>query len=151
MSIEGNADLENIIRSSKATSIAQVCGLGNAVRRIERGSVIKIISNDKMKEEYDRKFAASLLHDRMTEAISATVPDLDLMFAQHVPAPLQYIHIHAGGSDPRDALREANKSLGLALGEEEIEYLVEAYKIGGPISRDPTDAELFMFAQVNSE
>lgn len=134
--------------SSKATSIAQVCGLGHAVKRIERGTVIDIISNGK---PYDKNLAASLLHDRMTQTLTSTTPNLELMFAQHEPAPLQHIPMHAEGKDPRDALRDANRTLGLALDESEIEYLVEAYALDGPVGRDPTDAEVFMFAQVNSE
>ena len=134
--------------SSKATSIAQVCGLGNVVRRIERGTIIKIVSKD---TEYDKILAGSLLHDRMTQTLSVTAPNLELMFAQNAPAPPQLIPMHAEGSDPRDALRQANKNLGLALDATEIDYLVEAYAMSGPIARDPTDAELFMFAQVNSE
>lgn len=134
--------------SSKATSIAQVCGLGHAVKRIERGTVIDIISNG---NPYDKNLAASLLHDRMTQTLSTKAPDLELMFAQHEPAPLQHIPMHAEGKDPRDALRDANRTLGLALDESEIEYLVEAYALDGPVGRDPTDAEVFMFAQVNSE
>ena len=117
------------------------------VRRVERGVLFKLMS----KNTYDRSLAASLLHDRMTQTISREAPDLELMFAQNAPAPPQLIPMHTEGSDPRDVLYHANKSLGLALGSLEIDYLVEAYSMNGPIARDPTDAELFMFAQVNSE
>lgn len=117
------------------------------IRRIERGIVFKLL----FKTTYDKNLAAGLLHDRMTQILSQEAPDLELMFAQNVPAPPQLIPMHAEGSDPRDVLRQANKSLGLALDSSEIDYLVEAYSMDGQIARDPTDAELFMFAQINSE
>ena len=117
------------------------------VRRVERGVLLKVVSTN----TYDRNLAASLLHDRMTQTLSYEAPDPELMFAQNAPAPPQLIPMHTDDSDPRDVLRQANKSLGLALGSLEVDYLVEAYSMDGPIARDPTDAELFMFAQVNSE
>ena len=117
------------------------------VRRIERGIVLKLV----FKDSYNKDLAASLLHDRMTQTLSHKAPDLELMFAQNAPTPPQLIPMHAAGSDPRDVLRHANKTLGLALDSSEIDYLVEAYSMDGPIARNPTDAELFMFAQVNSE
>jgi len=135
--------------SSKATSIARVCGLSHVVHRIERGTIITIIP--KANNGYDKDLAAKSLHDRMTETLSSTAPDLEKMFAQSAPDPLQHIPMHAEGSNPRDALRKANKTLCLALDESEIDYLVKAYALNGPIARDPTDVELFMFAQVNSE
>ncbi len=134
--------------SSKGTSIAQVCGLGNEVKRIERGTVFTILPKG---DGYDTGLASRLLHDRMTQAASLTAPDLEVMFAQSSPAPLQHIRIHTEGTDPRDVLRQASKTLGLALDESDVDYLVKAYAMDGPIARDPTDAELFMYAQVNSE
>ena len=133
--------------SSKATSIAHVCGFENVVKRIERGIIYKITSET----DYDTNLANNSLHDRMTQTLSATVPNLELMFKEHTPAPLQLIDIHAQGTDPRQALQRVNKTLGLALSDSEIEYLVKAYALDGPIARSPTDAELFMFAQINSE
>lgn len=136
--------------SSKATSIAHVCGLqllGN-VQRIERGTVIKVSHRG---QRYNEKLAQDLLHDRMTQTLSQDSPNLELMFAQRVPAPVGYIRLNAGGSDPKQVLREANKTLGLALDEAEIDYLVRMYGPDGPVARDPTDAELFMFSQINSE
>lgn len=135
--------------SSKATSIAQVCGLAQTVHRIERGTMITIIPE--ADAGYDKDLAASLLHDRMTETLTSTAPDLENMFGSSGPAPLQHIPMHGKGNDPRLALRNANKTLGLALDESEIEYLIKAYSMDGPLARNPTDAELFMFAQVNSE
>ena len=130
--------------SSKATSIAQVCGFGNAIRRIERGTIFTIIHG----MVYDTEKAASLLHDRMTETISGHIPDLEVMFAQGIPAPAKVIPMFEHGSESRQALAEANKFLGLALDKAEIEYLIDAYR---SLGRSPFDIELFMFAQVNSE
>ncbi|MCJ1299197.1 hypothetical protein MMC08_001989 [Hypocenomyce scalaris] len=135
--------------SSKATSIAHVCGLGNVVRRVERGMVVTV----KLEKPLEDGLApfADLLHDRMTQTFSAEAPDLAAMFAEHAPAPAQMIEMHNEGSDPRKALEEADKSLGLALDASEIDYLVNAYAKNGPLARSPIDVELFMFAQVNSE
>ena len=69
--------------SSKATSIAQVCGFGNVVKRIERGTIVKITSND----EFDAEKAKKELHDTMTQELSMHMPDLELMFGEHTPAP----------------------------------------------------------------
>ena len=130
--------------SSKATSVAQVCGFGNAIRRVERGTMFTIIS----KKEFSTDKAARLLHDQMTETISTHVPDLEAMFAEGVPAPAKVISLFENKTDPHQALQEVNKSLGLALDESEIEYLINAYR---SLDRSPYDTELFMFAQVNSE
>ena len=73
------------------------------------------------------------------------------MFQQHNPLPASIISFVDAKTSPREALQMANRRLGLALEASEIDYLVEAYSIGGPIGRSPTDVEIFMFAQVNSE
>ncbi|KAI9879332.1 MAG: hypothetical protein M1830_008853 [Pleopsidium flavum] len=135
--------------SSKATSIAHVCGLGKTIKRIERGMVISII-RDKPSNTGSIPFA-DLLHDRMTQTIGFEPPDLSVMFAEHAPAPAQVIPMHTEGAGPRHALEEANRKLGLALDRSEIDYLVNAYSLQGPLARNPFDVELFMFAQVNSE
>lgn len=135
--------------SSKATSIAQVCGLGNVVRRIERGICISVVLGDG--QEVDEKVALDFLHDRMTESISKNEPDLQAMFAQHEPKPLTTVNLSGTEKSSTTVLQEANKNLGLALDASEIQYLADAYTRGGPVGRDPTDVELFMFAQVNSE
>lgn len=83
--------------------------------------------------------------------ISTTHPDFSLMFAEHRPAPARSIPLWTARVNPSDALQNANRSLGLALDPSEIQYLEEAYGPGGQLNRDPTDVELFMFAQVNSE
>lgn len=134
--------------SSQATSIAQVCGLRQSVKRIERG--MKVSCLRKSGEDYKDGYL-DVLHDRMTQIIGKDEPDLNLMFSEHEPLPLKTIPLHEGDKSPKQILQEANKELGLALDESEIEYLAEAYGPNGAIARDPTDVELFMFAQVNSE
>jgi len=133
--------------SSKATSIAHVCGLGGMVKRIERG----IVFAAKFAASSDRESIPNpdALHDRMTESISTQPPDLNAMFSQLPPQPLQRVHLSQSPDGPRSALEAANKSLGLALDASEMEYLIDAYT--NQLRRDPTDVELFMFAQVNSE
>ena len=121
--------------SSKATDIARNCGL-NSVSRIERGTLFFIDA----KERLDRERVGALLHDRMTESVLASLDEAEGMFTHVAPRPL--------GRVPLAQLDEANTRLGLALNAEEIAYLREAYRT---IGRDPTDAELTMFAQANSE
>ena len=133
--------------SSKATSIAWVCGFDQNIKRIERGTVITVVG---LREEEAQRFI-ELLHDPMIETINTHIPDLAAMFAQHPPASLGIIGGDSDQEDRRAAIEQANKSLGLALDASEIDYLVNAYAPGGPLSRPPTDVELFMFAQVNSE
>ena len=135
--------------SSKATSIAYVCGFNKIVKRIERGIVFTIFT-DKPFNGTDVSFANDL-HDRMTETLTSQPPDLEAMFGDHQPRPARVIEMPTEGSDPRVVLEEANKSLGLALDASEIEYLLQAYNTQGPLARSPFDVELFMFAQVNSE
>jgi len=132
--------------SSKATSIAHVCGLGNIIR-IERGTIVKIESD----KEYDTELAAKLLHDPMTQMLSTKMPDLEAMFGEEPPAPAELIDLYTAENTPMEALKSADKKLGLALDESELQYLVQAYSKDGPLARSPYDVELFMFAQVNSE
>ncbi|KAL2860750.1 phosphoribosylformylglycinamidine synthase, partial [Aspergillus lucknowensis] len=134
--------------SSQATGIAYVCGLGKYVRRIERG--IKISCLRPENGEYSPGFK-DVLHDRMTQLISQDEPELQLMFSEHSPLPLETIPLSGSDKSPKEVLQDANKRLGLALEASEIDYLAEAYGPNGPLARDPTDVELFMFAQVNSE
>jgi phosphoribosylformylglycinamidine synthase len=124
--------------SSKASDIAQVCGLG-FVARIERGVQYRI-------EGARTPLApmAALLHDRMTEAVLARAAEATALFASHAPRPLAHVPL-AGG---RAALEAANRELGLALNATEIDYLFAAFT---RLGRDPTDVELMMFAQANSE
>jgi phosphoribosylformylglycinamidine synthase len=117
--------------SSKATDIARNCGLAG-VKRIERGTVYYVRGGG--------KDLAPALHDRMTETVLRSFDEAGRLF-EHVPArPLQILSMKG--------IRDVNRQLGLALSEDEIEYLEKAYRGMG---RDPTDAELTMFAQANSE
>lgn len=127
--------------SSKATDIAKNTGL-DTVKRIERGIAYYLegeISSS------DRQIIATLLHDRMVETVFDRLEDAEQLFVRQQPAPQTSVDILGGG---RAALVEANKSLGLALAEDEIDYLVESFKTLG---RNPIDVELMMFAQANSE
>ena len=127
--------------SSKATDIAHHCGL-DSVRRIERG-VAYYLQGDLTTA--DLKHLAGLLHDRMTEQVVWGEIEAQDLFAQQSPAPLVTVDVLGQGAI---ALNQANQSLGLALSEDEIEYLVESFTVLG---RNPTDVELMMFAQANSE
>ena len=135
--------------SSKATSIAHVCGLKKVVKRIERGIVFTVTFNREM--SFDVAAHADLFYDRMTQTLSSLPPDLDTLFAKHAPAPATVIDLYGQGVNARQALQEANRSLGLALDDSELDYLIQAYGASGPLARNPYDVELFMFAQVNSE
>ncbi|KAK0641506.1 CobB/CobQ-like glutamine amidotransferase domain-containing protein [Cercophora newfieldiana] len=132
--------------STKATSIAHVCGLEKQIHRIERGRVITV----KFEQPYNDKSVPfrDVLYDRMTENMSAEVPDLTLMFAEGQPQPLEVVDIFAAGQDPVQVLNDYNKQRGLALDQSEVQYLVEKFT---QLRRPPHDIELFMFAQVNSE
>ena len=102
-------------------------------------------------EEHDAKKNVHALYDPMTEDISTDVPDLNKMFAEEPPKPLTTVGTGETREESRAAIEKANKTLGLALDVSEMDYLVEAYGPDGPLARPPTDVELFMFAQVNSE
>lgn len=129
--------------SSKATDIARACDL-DGIERIERGICYGLHFKGTAAQQ-DAFNLAPLLFDRMTEAVFASGEEARLLFATHAPQALEHIDLSAG-SEP--ALQRANTSLGLALSDEEIEYLAARYQEMG---RDPTDAELMMFAQANSE
>ena len=129
--------------SSKATDIALNCGLLN-VTRIERGITYSVESNEPLSEVALQKLA-SLLHDRMTEMVFSGDADLQILFDIESPRPLTNISFLKQG---RSALDEANQSLGLALSDDEIDYLADNFNY---LSRDPSDVELMMFAQANSE
>lgn len=135
--------------SSKATSIAHVCGLRDQVHRIERGRVVTIdfAPSASPHAPADAPFR-DFIYDRMTELITSEQPSLDLMFVEGERAPLVVVDIFSVARDPLFVLEEYNQKMGLALSQEEMEYLVDVYtKLGRP----PHDVELFMFAQVNSE
>ncbi|MDQ7990826.1 MAG: phosphoribosylformylglycinamidine synthase [Candidatus Dactylopiibacterium sp.] len=124
--------------SSKATDIARNCGFGQVVR-IERGIQYSL---DGL---FDAATVLPLLHDRMTESVLDGLDGAANLFAHFAPQPLTTVDILTGG---REALVGANAELGLALSEDEIDYLVENFR---KVSRNPTDVELMMFAQANSE
>ncbi|QPL45532.1 phosphoribosylformylglycinamidine synthase [Halomonas sp. A40-4] len=129
--------------SSKATDIAHNCGL-HQVSRIERGVDYRI-SVTVMPDEEGLNALTALLHDRMTESVLTDATDAAKLFAHHDPAPLGSVDIITGG---REALATANHELGLALADDEIDYLVDAFN---ELDRNPSDVELMMFAQANSE
>ena len=125
--------------SSKATDIAKVCGLAG-VKRVERGRLYLLDGVKTLP-------AAALadLHDPMTESVLTSAADLQHVFATGARRSLRTVDVLAGG---REALVNANRDWGLALSADEIDYLVAHYTGAG---KNPTDAELMMFAQVNSE
>ena len=129
--------------SSKATDIVKACNIG-AVDRVERGICYGIRFKGKVGDEALLALAP-LLFDRMTEAVFVDADGVGTLFEKHEPAP---VGIVALGDRGREALVAANTELGLALSDQEIDYLVDCYR---EIGRDPTDAELMMFAQANSE
>jgi phosphoribosylformylglycinamidine synthase len=128
--------------SSKATDIAAVCGL-TAVRRIEQGTAYRLICAS-APDSAATTALATLLHDRMTESVLGVATEASALFAAHAPKALQSVELSIG----RAALVDANQRLGLALADDEIDYLLAAYQ---KLGRNPTDVELMMFAQANSE
>ncbi|ROR04499.1 phosphoribosylformylglycinamidine synthase [Delftia acidovorans] len=139
--------------ASKATDIARNCGLG--VFRVERITEYRIafktglLSNvlgsaPELSAEQTARIAA-LLHDRMTESVFATRAEAEQLFSALDAAPMEFVDVLGGG---RAALETANRQWGLALADDEIDYLVDAFK---GLQRNPTDVELMMFAQANSE
>jgi len=131
--------------SSKATDIAHNCGLA-AIERIERGVVYRIgTRDDEPLRDADRAALLPLVHDRMTEAVFDDLAAAATLF-DHVPKrPMTTVPLLAQG---RGALERANAELGLALAPDEIHYLEASFR---RLERDPTDVELMMFAQANSE
>jgi len=128
--------------ASKATDIARICGL--PVQRIERGRVYSIFATERLEAAMLNRLAP-MLHDRMMETAIFGGELPQELFAAHVPRPSRTIAVLAAG---RAALVDANRELGLALSNDEIDYLVEQF---GRLARDPSDIELMMFAQANSE
>ena len=126
--------------SSKATDIARNCGI-NSVIRIERARCYHLLGIDRTDDER----LLEVLHDRMTESVHASLDAAHIIFARRAPAPLRHIALLERG---RAALVEADEQLGLALSADEIDYLVRNFSALG---RDPSDVELMMFAQANSE
>ncbi|WP_057092040.1 phosphoribosylformylglycinamidine synthase [Comamonas thiooxydans] len=135
--------------ASKATDIARNCGLN--VFRVERMTEYRVDMKSGLlggKPELSPQQTAqiaALLHDRMTESVFATRAEAEQLFTTLAAQPMEFVDVQGGG---RAALETANKQWGLALAEDEIEYLVNAFN---DLKRNPTDVELMMFAQANSE
>ena len=127
--------------ASKATDIAHNCGLSQ-ITRIERGMAVWV--SGRLNDEQKRQWA-SLLHDRMTESVLPDFQAAEKLFAHPEAQTFAMVDVLGGG---RDALVKANTELGLALSPDEIDYLVENYRA---LNRNPSDVELMMFAQANSE
>ena len=131
--------------SSKATDIVHNCGL-DRVLRVERGIIYTLgMSGGAALTDAQYDAILPLLHDRMTETVLFDINDTDDLFRHAEPAPFETVNVIGGG---RVALEAANKALGLALSDDEIDYLTENFTALG---RNPVDIELMMFAQANSE
>ena len=130
--------------ASKATDIAHNTGFAR-VRRIERGTLYVIKLGRKTLSSDAAARVASVLHDRMTESVIDPATDPTLLFRKLDSKPMQTIPMLALG---RPALERANVEMGLALSADEVDYLLDAFT---GMRRDPTDVELMMFAQANSE
>ncbi len=124
--------------SSKATDILHNTGFGQ-MERIERARIVRVDG------AADLGKLAPALHDRMTETVFTSADELLSLFAPHHARPLAHVDVLAGGAA---ALNQANVTLGLSLAPDEIDYLVREFTALG---RNPTDVELYMFAQANSE
>jgi len=136
--------------ASKATDIARNCGMAN-IHRIERGIAYHVhvksglLGGAKKLNEASLAAVAALLHDRMTDMVLRNAEEAAGLFSELQAKPLAFIDLLVGG---KAALEQANSELGLALSDDEIDYLVEAFTRA---QRNPTDVELMMFAQANSE
>ena len=127
--------------ASKATNIAENCGL-EGIERIERGMAVWLEGrlNDEQKQQW-----AALLHDRMTESVLPDFQTASKLFHHLESETFSSVDVLGGG---KEALVKANTEMGLALSADEIDYLVENYQA---LNRNPSDVELMMFAQANSE
>jgi phosphoribosylformylglycinamidine synthase len=130
--------------SSKATDIAHICGLAK-VKRIERVVAYTVDLGGASLSAEQQVALAAKLHDRMTQAVFPDLDACEALFRHATPQPLTTVPVIAQG---RAALVEANRTLGLALADDEVDYLVQNFTALG---RDPSDVELMMFAQANSE
>lgn len=132
--------------ASKASDIARNCGL--AVRRVERITEYRIdlaASAAPAWSDAQRDQIAALLHDRMTESVLFERAAAAALWTELPPAPMEHIDLLGAG---RAALAAANQRFGLALADDEIDYLFDAFS---GLARNPSDVELMMFAQANSE
>ena len=128
--------------ASKATDIARNCDLGK-IRRLERGVAYWVQAA--ALGEAERAALAACLHDRMTESVLPDFDSASVLFSHQSPEPLTTVDVLGRG---RAALVEANTALGLALADDEIDYLTASFQ---ELGRNPVDVELMMFAQANSE
>ncbi len=129
--------------ASKATDIARSCGL-ETVERIERGVAYTVRLGGPISKRQQAALLP-LIHDRMTETVLDSLDGAARLFQHVSPQPLTTIALLSGG---RVALERANREMGLALSGDEIDYLLEHFQ---RMARNPTDVELMMFAQANSE
>ncbi|GAB4568970.1 MAG: phosphoribosylformylglycinamidine synthase [Rhizobacter sp.] len=135
--------------ASKATDIAHNCGL--AIKRVERVTEFRLtlksglLGGTKALGAEELQAAAALLHDRMTESVLLAREDAAHLFDEQPGKPMVHVDVLGQG---RAALVSANTEFGLALSDDEIDYLVNAFTA---LKRNPTDVELMMFAQANSE
>jgi phosphoribosylformylglycinamidine synthase len=140
--------------ASKATDIAHNCGMAH-IHRVERGIAFQVVLKSgifgtsikapKKLEATELQAVAALLHDRMTETVLRSADEAQALFSELEGRPLAAIDVLGQG---RAALVEANAVMGLALAEDEVDYLFDAFSRA---RRNPTDVELMMFAQANSE
>ena len=130
--------------ASKATDIAHNCGLSH-ITRIERGVLYRFSTSGGVLDERERCDIGGLLHDRMTESVCPALSDAEALFGEDEGRGLVVV---GNDGDLAAALRKADRRMGLALTDAEIDYLVSSYQ---KLGRAPTDAELMMFAQANSE
>jgi phosphoribosylformylglycinamidine synthase len=134
--------------ASKASDIARNCGL--PLHRVERLVEFRLglksgLLGKASLSAAQLQAAAAVLHDRMTESVSVDRAQAQALFTELTPAPMERVDVLGGG---RAALERANRDWGLALADDEIDYLVHAFT---GLGRNPTDVELMMFAQANSE
>ncbi len=132
--------------ASKATDIAHNCSL--PIRRVERMTEYRLMFSEASAlelSETQRLACGAVLHDRMTESVLNGRDQISRLFEDQPGVPMEHVDVLRDG---RQALERANRSFGLALSEDEIDYLVAAFR---SLQRNPTDVELMMFAQANSE
>jgi len=131
--------------ASRATDIVQHCGLPE-ILRVERGIAYYVqTKNGQPLTASERQLLLPLIHDRMTESVFSKLEDAAKLYHTDTPKPLSTVDILAGG---KSALEQANSEMGLALSPDEVDYLFDNYT---KMQRNPTDVELMMFAQANSE
>jgi phosphoribosylformylglycinamidine synthase len=131
--------------ASRATDIANNCGITD-ILRLERGVAYYIsTSNGEPLNQSEKAVLIKIIHDRMTETVVLTMQDAEQLYHHANPKPFSTVDILQGG---KNALEKANNEMGLALSPDEVDYLVENFI---KINRNPTDVELMMFAQANSE